>query len=393
MKNITILGVTGSIGTSALKVLDNNKDKFHLHAVSANCRLHELIEIVKKYRPDYAVCADGEYFFNQTGKTSITCDAVPIFGGNEGMEHICGDEADIVLNAVAGKAGVALSFKAVKHCKELALANKESVVCAGDLLFDEAAKNGCKIVPVDSEHSAIFSLLKEKSADLIQRIHITASGGPFLNLDKSEWEKITPADALKHPTWSMGRKISIDSATMANKGLEVIEAHHLFSMPYEKINVVVHPQSLVHSMVEMIDGEIYAQIGPKDMALPIQNAFSYPDVIVNNYNRLNFLSPITLNFFPIDMKKFRMLDFAIYCGKKGGIYPAFFNNVNEYLVMRFLDEKISFLQIEKAMEKSIDLLEKESFGNELNNFEDLVKADLLACDIASKAIKLLSEGQ
>lgn len=392
MKNIKILGVTGSIGTSALKVLDNHKEKFHLQAVSANSRLDNLIEIVKKYRPDYAVCADGEYFFNQTGKTSIMCEGIPIYSGNDGMEHICSEESDIVLNAVAGKAGVVLSFKTIKHCKELALANKESVVCAGNLLFEEAAKNNCKIIPVDSEHSAIFFLLKDKPHDLISRIHITASGGPFLNTDKNEWEKITPADALKHPTWNMGRKISIDSATMANKGLEVIEAHYLFSMPYEKINVVVHPQSLVHSMVEMINGEIYAQLGPKDMALPIQNAFSYPDVIENNYNRLNFLSALTLSFFPIDMKKFRMLDFAIGCGKKGGIYPAFFNNVNEYLVMQFLDEKISFLQIESAMEKSIELLEKENFSNELNNVEDLVKIDLLSCDIASKAI-IIAKGE
>lgn len=392
MKSITILGVTGSIGTSALKVLDNHKEKFHLHAVSANCRLDELIEIVKKYRPDYAVCADGEYFFNRTGKTSVICDGIPVFSGKDGMERICNDEADVVLNAVAGKAGVELSFKAVKHCRELALANKESVVCAGNLLFEEAARNNCKIIPVDSEHSAIFFLLKDKSPKLVSGIHITASGGPFLNMDKKEWGKITPADALKHPTWSMGRKISIDSATMANKGLEVIEAHCLFSMPYEKINVVVHPQSLVHSMVEMIDGEIYAQLGPKDMAIPIQNAFSYPDVIENNYNRLNFLSALTLSFFPIDMKKFRMLEFAIYCGKRGGIYPAFFNDVNEYLVMRFLDEKISFLQIERAMEKSIDLLEKESFCKELNNFEDLVEIDLLSSDIASKAI-IVTKGE
>lgn len=388
MKNITILGVTGSIGSSALKVLDNHKEKFHLHAVSANCRLDNLIEIVRKYRPDYAVCADGEYFFSQTGKTSIECEGIPIYSGNDGMERICSDKSDIVLNAVAGKAGVLLSFKTVKHCKELALANKESVICAGNLLFEEAAKNNCKIIPVDSEHSAIFFLLKGKSPALIRTIHITASGGPFLNTDKSEWSKITPAAALKHPTWNMGRKISIDSATMANKGLEVIEAHYLFSMPYEKINVVVHPQSLVHSMVEMIDGEIYTQLGPKDMALPIQNAFSYPGMIENNYNRLNFLSALTLNFFPIDMEKFKMLDFAIGCGKKGGIYPAFFNNVNEYLVMQFLDEKISFLHIENAMEKSIELLEKGNFETVLHTVDDLAKIDLLSCDIASKAVTI-----
>ena len=386
MKSITILGVTGSIGTSALKVLDNHCDRFHLRAVSANRQLDKLCEIVKKYRPDYAVCADGEYFFNQTGKTSIECDGVTIYSGNDAMEKLCNEKVDSVLNAVAGKAGVALSFKVFGHCKELALANKESVVCAGDLLFNEAAKNGCKIIPVDSEHSAIFSLLKDKPSNLIRNIHITASGGPFLNTDKSTWNKITPADALKHPTWSMGQKISIDSATMANKGLEVIEAHYLFSMPYEKINVVVHPQSLIHSMVEMIDGEIYAQLGPKDMAIPIQNAFSYPDVIENNYSRLNFFNGLTLEFLPIDMQKFKMLDFAIQCGKKGGIYPAFFNNVNEYLVMQFLAGQISFLQIEKGMEKSLELLEKENVHDEINSVDDLLKIDLFSCDVASKAI-------
>lgn len=389
MKSITILGASGSIGTSALKVLDNHGDKFCLHAVSVNRQLDKLFEIIKKYRPNYAVCADGEYFFSKTGKTSVVYEGIPIYCGSDGMERICHDKVDSVLNAVAGKAGVALSFAVMGYCKELALANKESVVCAGDLLFDEAAKNDCKVIPVDSEHSAIFSLLKDKTSDLIQNIHITASGGPFLNVDKSTWNKITPADALKHPTWSMGRKISIDSATMANKGLEVIEAHYLFSMPYEKINVVVHPQSLIHSMVEMIDGEIYAQLGPKDMAIPIQNAFSYPDVIENNYSRLNFFNGLTLEFLPIDMQKFRMLDFAIQCGKKGGIYPAFFNNVNEFLVMQFLDEKISFLQIETGMEKSLELLEKENFKSDLTKVEELQETDLLSCDIAAKAIKII----
>lgn len=380
MKRISILGVTGSIGNSALNVIDNHKGVFQLVAVSTNRNIDKLISIIDKYRPEYAVCSDTDYFYNIYGKYEIVYNGVKIYSGSDALDKICTDTSnDIILNAISGKSGLPPSIKILQSGIDIALANKESIVCAGDSLFVIAKKNNAKIIPVDSEHSAIFSLLYGKDQNTVRRLHITASGGPFLNKNKDTWGSVTLKDALKHPTWSMGQKISIDSATMANKGLEVIEAHYLFNMSYDNINVLIHPQSLIHSMVETIDGEIYAQIGPKDMSIPIQNALYYPEIGCNNFNVLDFSHGIKLELSPVDTDKFKMLSYAYYCGRKGGYYTAFYNYINEYLVDYFIKGKINFVDIEKYTDKAINLSLKETLVAEENfSLDKLSEIDVYA---------------
>ena len=319
MRNITILGATGSIGRSALNVYRNFKDELHIHAISVHTDIQAMLRVIDQCQPDIAVVADSESCRQHFGALSAEYGSTKIICGSEGLQQICSDgEADIVLNAISGQAGLLPSVWVLSSGTDLALANKESMVCGGDILRSLSAQNGGKIIPVDSEHSAIFQLLRDKSAKDISRIIITASGGPFRNRDKATFADITVAEALAHPTWSMGRKISIDSATLANKGLEVIEAHQLFGFDYDRINVVLHPQSLIHSMIEMTDGELYAQIGPKDMSLPIQNSLFYPDIRQNGYNRLDLTKGLTLELLPVDMDKFRMLSFSYQGGRRGG---------------------------------------------------------------------------
>ncbi|MCG8571289.1 MAG: 1-deoxy-D-xylulose-5-phosphate reductoisomerase [Spirochaetes bacterium] len=351
-KNIAILGVSGSIGKSALKIL-HHFPQLRLRSFSVHNNIECINEIIQKYSPEYFVITSESAYqlyiaqFPQNKKMVLT--------GKEGIDEIALDQGhDIVLNAITGKAGLYPSLKILENGIDLALANKESIVCAGEVLTTLAEQHFARIIPVDSEHSAIFYLLKDKSSSIVEKIILTASGGPFYQKEKSEWYKISREQALKHPTWQMGNKITIDSATMANKGLEVIEAHYLFNMNYEQIDVVIHPQSLIHSMVETIDGELYAQIGPNDMSLPIQNALFYPELKANQYLKLDLTKGIKLEILPMDYDKFKMLQYAFQCGKAGGVYPAFYNFVNEYLVELFLTDKISFLQIEEMMNRAID---------------------------------------
>ncbi len=376
VKNISILGATGSIGTSALKICDNYSDSIKLISVSAYSDIDNLIKIIDKYKPQFAVVGNGELFRKKFNSDKIIRNGVTIYGGEENIKRITTDKTnDIILNAVSGKAGVKHTVEIIDSGIDVALANKESVVCCGFELFERAKRTGAKIIPVDSEHSAIFILINSFKSGSVRKIHITASGGPFLKKEKSEWETITPQEALNHPTWSMGKKISIDSATMANKGLEVIEAHYLFTKSYDDINVLIHPQSFIHSMIETDDGEIYAQIGPKDMSLPIMNAVFYPEIKNNNFNRFDFSRGINMELIPVDFEKYKMLDYAYYCGRKGGIYPCFYNFVNEALVDKFLNNEIKFLDIERIMGKAINKLDSapfivDSVIDNLNRIED-----------------------
>ena len=359
IKNISILGATGSIGESTFKIYDNFHNDINIVAISAHKNIKALLKKIDKYKPKYAVITDTNEIKEYFGKYEAEYNGIKIYSGEDGLLRICSDkQCDIIINGICGKAGLIPSLTILKNGIDLALANKESIVCAGPILKDISKKNNSNIIPVDSEHSAIFHLLQNKKTENIKKIYLTASGGPFLKLNKKEWKKITIQDALKHPTWKMGNKITIDSATIANKGLEVIEAHYLFDLEYSKINVLIHPQSLIHSMVETIDSEIYAQLGPNDMSIPIQNAIFFPDLKVNNYNEFDFSKGISLMFYPIDINKYKMLKFAYQCGEKGGLYPVFFNFINESLVYLFLDNKISFLDIEKYMEKSIEIFDK-----------------------------------
>lgn len=383
-KSISILGVSGSIGDSSLNIVKNFKE-LSVIAVAVNRSIDRLLEIIDSYELEYAAVMDRELLKERFGSEIAEYKGVKIYGGLEGILRICEDRRnDIVLNAIAGKAGLIPSLKVLESGIDLALANKESIVCAGELMKRRAHENGASIIPVDSEHSAISQLLEGKKREHIEKIHITASGGPFLKLPKAEWAGVTVADALKHPTWSMGRKISIDSSTMANKGLEVIEAHYLFGFDYDMINVLIHPQSLIHSMVETIDGEIMAHVGPKDMSLPIQSALFYPEMRRNSYNRLDLTTAITLELLPVDYDKFKMLDLAFYSGRKGGLYPAFYNSANEYLVNLFLAGKIGYLEIERVTEQALAAFEGEELSRGDASLENIKAVDLRALAIVEE---------
>lgn len=355
IKNISILGITGSIGESTLKICKIFSKEINIIAISAHNNIKSLLKIIDEYKPKYAVISNKTEIKRYFGKFETEYNGIKIYSGEEGLLRLCSDkDCDIIINGICGKAGLIPSITVLQNGIDLALANKESIVCAGPILKNISKKNKSNIIPVDSEHSAIFHLLQNRKNEYIKNIYLTASGGPFLKLDKNKWSKITIQDALKHPTWKMGNKITIDSGTMANKGLEVIEAHYLFDLDYSKINVIIHPQSLIHSMIETIDSEIYAQLGPNDMSIPVQNAIFYPELKKNVYNAFDFTKCISLEFHPVDKEKYKMLTLAYRCGEKDGLYPAFYNFINEMLVYKFLDNKISFLDIEKYMEKSID---------------------------------------
>ncbi len=364
MKSISILGATGSIGQSALKIIDNFKDDIILIATSTHSNIDALLKIIDKYRPLYAVVSDANVMKKHFFSYETIYNGTQVYSGVDGINRICSDKRnDIILNGISGKAGLNPSIEILKNGIDIAIANKESIVCAGPILKKLSLNNNCKIIPVDSEHSAIFNLLKNQETKNIENIILTASGGPFLKLDKSRWSSITVEDALKHPTWKMGNKITIDSATMSNKGLEVIEAKELFGFDLSKVKVVIHPQSMVHSMIETIDGEIYAQIGINDMSIPIMNALFYPQYKNNSFSKFDFSKPLSFDFMPIDFSKFKMLEFAYVCGNIGGLYQTLFNSANEYLVNQFLKEKISFLDIELYTEKIIDIFSKNNLNN------------------------------
>jgi 1-deoxy-D-xylulose-5-phosphate reductoisomerase len=359
-KNISILGATGSIGRSSFKILDSFPEELDLVAISANKNIDLLLSLLEKYRPKYAVISDHVEMKKRFGKYEAEHKGIKIYSGHEGLLRICSDkDNNIVINGISGKAGLSSSLKILECGINLALANKESIVCAGPILKEYALKNNAAIIPVDSEHSAVFQLLRHKKKEEVKCIYLTASGGPFFKLDKKKWNNISIEDALKHPTWKMGNKITIDSATMANKGLEVIEAHFLFDLAYSIIKVLIHPQSIIHSMVETIDSNIYAQLGPNDMSIPIQNAVFYPEPKSNLYKALDLSKNLLLELFPADKNKFKMLEFAYECGMKGKLFPAFYNYVNESLTYLFLEGRIKFLQIEEIMEKAIVSFDKD----------------------------------
>lgn len=378
MKNLAILGITGSIGKSAQNVVDNFSEDFNLTAFSVHKNISQINALVKKYNPQYAIITDDKsfnYFIKENGnKIKDT----KILYGIDGINEICTScHNDLILNAISGKSGLLPSLTVIDKGIDLALANKESVVCAGELIKKRLNETGSSLLPVDSEHSAIFSLLRKRNHTDVERIYLTASGGPFRETPKNQWQDITIQQALAHPTWSMGQKISIDSATMANKGLEVIEAHYLFDFDYDKITVVIHPQSLIHSMIETIDGEIYTQMGPKDMSLPIQNAFFYPYVAYNGYNRLKLDTSIEITLSPVDFERFPMLSMAYTTGRKGGMFPAFYNIANEDLVHLFLSGEIGFIDIEIYMKKLLELFEHSDLSSEVHfSFDFLTELEL-----------------
>ncbi len=354
MKRISILGSTGSIGKQTLDVVRQHKDKFEVVAISANSSVDLLLEQIKEFKPKYVAV------YNEVSaiklKSMIPSDIkIEVLSGMEGLKAISSlDEIDVLLTAIVGMIGLVPTLEAIKKGKDIALANKETLVCAGSLVMNEAKKYGVKILPVDSEHSAIFQCLNGEKTKEIEKIVLTASGGPFRGKKKEDLLNVTKNQALKHPNWSMGRKISIDSSTLMNKGLEVIEAKWLFDVGHSQIDVVVHPQSIIHSMVQFIDSSVIAQLGCPDMRLPIQYALSYPDRIECDFERLNLAKLATLTFEEPDMDTFPCLKLAYDTLKMGGTYSAVLNSANEVLVNEFLEDKIGFYDIPYYIEKTLE---------------------------------------
>lgn len=343
MKHISLLGSTGSIGKQTLEVVAANPDKLKVRALAAH-RSDELLEQqIRQFEPDIAVLSDKDAAARLAaryhGRTKI-------LAGDEGLLAAATyDGVDTVLASMVGYAGLRPTLAAIECGKNIALANKETLVAAGSLVMAAVRKHGVSLTPVDSEHSAIFQSLRGGAEKEVKRLIVTASGGPFRGKKRSELENVTLAQCLKHPNWSMGPKVTLDSSTLANKGLEVMEAHWLFDMPYDKIDVVVHPQSIVHSLVEFCDGSVIAQLGEPDMRLPIQYALSWPDRFDYSFEQLDLVKAASLTFEAPDLEAFPSLKIAVDCGKAGGTLPCAFNAANEEAVNAFLHDKIKYLDI------------------------------------------------
>ena len=352
MKTINLLGSTGSIGVQSLDVV--RARGYKIEALAAFSDVEKIEQQIREFKPQYAALVDEKAADDL--KVRVKDTSTKVLSGMEGVAF-CGSEAkgEITLNSVVGMAGLGPTIKAIEAGKTIALANKETLVAAGSLVMEAVAKNNVSLTPVDSEHSAIFQALQGGKEDEVKRLLITASGGPFRGKKRSELESVTLAQCLNHPNWSMGKKITVDSSTLANKGLEVIEAHWLFNMPYEKIDVVVHPQSIIHSLVEFCDGSVIAQLGEPDMRLPIQYALSYPCRYHKAFDQLDLIKAGTLTFEAPDMEAFPSLRIAIDCGKAGGTLPCVFNAANEEAVYAFLDNKIKYLDIPYITEKVASL--------------------------------------
>ena len=357
-KNISILGATGSIGINALTVIRENTDKFNITALTADKNWKSLIELIEEFKPKYVSIGTQEGYLDIKERFPN----INIFIGNEGLKTIGQlDETDILLTAVSGSVGLESTIEAIKKEKIIALANKETMVAGGYLIRELLKKYKATIIPVDSEHSAIFQSLKSGNHEEIERIILTASGGPFRGKDLDFLKNVTLEQALKHPNWSMGAKITIDSSTLVNKGLEVIEAHHLFDVDYDKIDVIVHPQSVIHSMVEFIDKSIIAQMGVPDMKTPILLAFTYPNRIENTLlPKFDFMKYSNLTFEKVDFEVFNGLKLAYEAGKLGSSFPIVYNAANEAAVDLFLKKKISYLDICKIIEGKIEKHNKMS---------------------------------
>lgn len=351
-KQIAILGSTGSIGTQALEVIEEHSDLYEVYCLTANNRVRELAEQARRFNPAAVVIAN-EAHYEELKSLLADCPDINVYAGRQAIDDIVtAGPIDMVLTAMVGFAGLSPTISAIKAHKKICLANKETLVVAGELICRLAAENHSPILPVDSEHSAIFQSIVGEGDNEIEKILLTASGGPFRTFSKEQLTKVTKADALHHPTWEMGAKITIDSASMMNKGFEVIEAKWLFGVDVDKIQVLVHPQSIVHSAVQFVDGAVKAQLGVPDMRLPIQYAFSYPDRLHLNGGRLNLFEH-PLEFFEPDMEKFRCLALAYEAMRKGGNMPCILNAANEIVNRGFLDDKCGFLDMPRIIEETM----------------------------------------
>ncbi len=359
-RQIVVLGSTGSIGTNALQVIAASGGKLHACGLTAHHQLDRLQEQAKIHAPKWIVASDADMAAACDWKTLPP--GTELLVGEEGIRQLVGEPSvDIVLSAIVGSAGLMGTWDALQAGKTVALANKETLVMAGSLMTSLAAERGAKIVPVDSEHSAIFQLLQDRGCQDVKRLILTASGGPFREWTRDQLKQVTVEDALAHPTWEMGPKITVDSATMMNKALEIIEARWLFDIPVEQIDVVIHPQSLVHSLVEYRDGSTLAQLSPPDMKLPIQYALSYPERWEGPADQLDWSSPFALDFIPPDPDRFPALEVGRQVARQGGTAGAVLNAANESAVAEFLEGRLEFIQIVPACRS---VLEQHDFEPE-----------------------------
>ena len=357
MKKVFILGSTGSIGINCLNVISNLKDEFKVTGLTVNSNTDLLLEQINSFKPEVVAVKDEQCAKNISGKIPKNCN---LLVGEDGLVKAAVEaEYDIFMGAMVGFAGLAPTIEAVKRGKRIALANKETLVVAGEIVTDLCRANGSEIIPVDSEHSAIYQCLVGENLNKVEKLILTASGGPFREKDKSFFESATVDEALNHPNWKMGNKITIDSATMMNKGLEVIEAHWLFGLPADKIEIVIHPQSIIHSMVQFVDGSMKAQMGLPDMKLPIQYALTFPERMRNQFERTNLSSISSLTFYEPDFCKFECLKLAFDALKSGGTAACILNAANEVAVGKFLHKEIKFSHISLLIKKALDKIENK----------------------------------
>lgn len=379
MKKITILGSTGSIGTQTLEVIDH-LNNWEVKGLTAYQNVDLLYEQIKKYNPDFVVVVKEEAAIKLRNK--LKNNKIKVLTTKKELKTAAAENVDLVLNAIVGFAGLEPSIAAAEAGNDIALANKESLVSGGPILTDLIEKNDIKLLPVDSEHNAIFQLLKGHQKEL-DEIILTASGGPFFSYSKSDLENVSVEEALNHPNWEMGSKITIDSASLMNKGLEVIEAHWLFDCDYENIKVLVHPQSIVHSMIRLVDGTVLAEMGSADMRIPIQYCLTYPKRNASNTKSLELDQISALEFFKADTEKFPALKYAYTAGKAGGTYPTVLNAANEIAVYSFLKGRIPFLAINRVVAAALD--QHDNINNV--NLEAVLNADQKARKTALEVIK------
>ena len=383
VKRIALFGSTGSIGTQALNVIGNNPDKFSAEVLTAQNNDELLVQQALQFNPNIVVIGDETKY--QKVKDELSSTDIKVFCGEKALEEVAAmDVYDLMLAAIVGFAGLRPTLKAIDNGKTIALANKETLVVAGDIIMQRAMENRAPVIPVDSEHSAIFQCLVGETRNRIEKIILTASGGPFLGRKPNFLVNVKREHALQHPNWSMGAKVSIDSATLMNKGLEMIEAKYLFNLRPEQIQVIIHPQSVIHSMVQFEDGSIKAQMGMPDMKLPIQYALAFPQRINNNFPRFDFKKMNTLTFEEPDIRTFRNLALSIDALNKGGNLPCVMNAANEIAVYAFLKNRIGFLEMTDLIEKTMEhvaFIEKPTL-------DEYIESDGEARSFAADVIKL-----
>ncbi|MCK4945254.1 MAG: 1-deoxy-D-xylulose-5-phosphate reductoisomerase [Alphaproteobacteria bacterium] len=382
-KTVTILGSTGSVGRSAVDLILGHRDKFKVRALTANKNVKLLASQARNLNAEVAVIVDKTLYGDL--KEALKGTSIRAEAGHEAIVSAAGLPVDWVLAAIVGAAGIESTLEAIKQGTTVALANKESLVCAGPFMMEEVRKHGTTLLPVDSEHNAIFQVINAEQHAQIKRVVLTASGGPFLRRTRDELQNVTPEQAIKHPTWSMGSKISVDCATMMNKSLEIMEASYLFQLESEKIDVLIHPQSIVHSMVEYIDGSVLSQMGAPDMRTPLAHTMAWPERIKTTGDTLNLSKGFGLSFEPVDMERFPALKMAQQALQAGSGAPVVFNAANEVAVEAFLSHRLNFSEIERVVEETLQIAPIQS----ISSLQDVFQLDLDARCIAEKVVAVV----